>query len=80
MAKAMEWVGVVDRKLGGLAEHERQLAMSAAKSILTEWNMSRLDEMCAAHEVDAMGSVVAMVELARALGKGDVRRTGGALA
>jgi hypothetical protein len=79
MAKAREWVEVVDQKLGGLTPGERDLATAAAKSILDEWS-PRIREMCAEHEVDAMGGMVAMVELARALGRGDVRRGGGALA
>jgi hypothetical protein len=68
-----EWVGVVAERLGPLTDTEAGLARSASLAILEGWQ--EREDVTQQHEGDALGAVVAMVELARSLAAGQpIRR------
>jgi hypothetical protein len=68
MEHAEEWVGVVSERLGPLTASEADLARSASLAILEGWQ--ERENVTPQHEGDALGAVVAMVELARSLAAG----------
>jgi hypothetical protein len=74
--RAEHWVQVASDKLGGLSAPEAELARAAAVRILGGWDGPEWDTIREQNEVDAMGAVVAMVELARAIARGQAWRRG----
>ncbi len=69
MERANEWVEAVGERLGPLTPSEAELALSASVTILTGW-LPDWDQVAPQREGDALGAVVAMVELARSLAAG----------
>lgn len=72
MDRANAWVDAVNEQMGPLTPSEVELARGASVTILLGWG--DVDCVEPQRENDALGAVVAMVELARSLAEGALLR------
>lgn len=73
-----QWLVTVRERLGELSPEEAAHARASARAILVRWACE--DWTRISKESDAVGAVIAMVELGRAIAKGDSWHAGGVVA
>jgi len=67
------WIGFAEEKLGGLDPFERRLAEAAADVLASQAPDQMKLQALRDHEADCAAGVVAIVEVARAVARGDLK-------
>lgn len=67
------WIGFAEEQLGGLDPFERHLAVAAADVLDSQAPSDMKLQALRDHEADCAAAVVAIVEMARAVARGDLK-------